>query len=179
MALKESWYALHVRSRAELSVARQIQQKGYEPFVPLYRSRRRWADRMKELELPLFPSYVFCRVTMASAGRVVTTPGVIRIVGAGGVPIPVDDGEIEALRRVACTRLCAEPWPYLQAGQRVELCAGPLRGLQGVLAQSANGDRLIVSVSLLQRSVSVEISGHDVMPLGPLAGHPGTLESRA
>lgn len=167
MALKESWYVLHVRSRAELSVAQQIRQKGYEPFVPLYRSRRRWADRLKELMLPLFPNYVFCRVTTSSTGRVVTTPGVIRFVGVGGIPSPIDDHEIEALQRVVSTRLPTQPWPHLPVGQRVELGAGPLRGLQGILTQAANRDRFIVSISLLQRSVSVEISGHDVLPLGP------------
>lgn len=159
------WYALHVRSRAELAVARQIDQKGYEPFVPLWRSERRWADRSRILELPLFPSYVFCRVTGASAGRIVTTPGVIRIVAAGGLPLPVDDAEIDALRRVAHADAPVEPWPHVGLGTRVELGAGPLRGIQGVLTQVTNGRRLIVSVSLLQRSVAVEIDGHDVRPV--------------
>lgn len=167
MALQTFWYVLQVRSRAELAVARQVQQKGYETFVPLYTSRRRWADRTRELELPLFPSYVFCRVTMNSTGLIVTTQGVIRIVGAGGIPLPVDDQEIEALQRIASTRVHAEPSPPLRSGQRVELLVGPLRGLQGVLVRSAHGDRLIVSVTLLQRSVAVEISGHDVTPLDP------------
>ncbi len=165
MIQSERWYVLHVRSRAELAVARQIDQKGYEPFVPLWRSLRHWADRTRELELPLFPSYVFCRVTSESAGRVVTTPGVIRIVGAGGVPIPVEDSEIEALRRVAHTQARVEPWPHVSLGERVELRAGPLRGVQGVLTKLTNGRRLIVTVSLLQRSVAVEIDGYDVIPV--------------
>ncbi len=165
--LKDSWYVLHVRPRAELAVARQLAEKGYEQFVPLYRSRRRWADRVKDLDLPLFPSYVFCRVTSQSAGRIVTTPGVVRIVGAGNVPVPVDEDEVRALQRVSTRREGLEPWPYVHVGQRVELRAGPLRGLQGVLVQASGGDRLIVSVSLLQRSVSVRIDACDVAPVGP------------
>lgn len=160
------WYALHVRSRAELAVARQIEHKGYEAFVPLYTSLRRWADREKELALPLFPSYVFCRVTVNSTGLVVTTPGVIRIVAAGGVPLPVEDDEIHALQRIVQTRARSEPVLHMQAGTRVEVRAGPLRGLQGVLAQSAHGARLVVSVTLLQRSVAVEIDSRDLVPLG-------------
>jgi transcription antitermination factor NusG len=165
VTLTNAWYALQVKPRTELSVARQLQGKGYEPFVPLYRSRRRWADRVKEVEAPLFPHYVFCRTTMNSVGRIVTTVGVIRIVGAGNVPIPIDNVEIEALQRVVMAQFRAEPSPYLQVGRRVELGVGPLQGIQGVLASFANGDRLIVSISLLQRSVSVEISGSEVLPL--------------
>jgi transcription antitermination factor NusG len=165
MTLTNAWYALQVKPRTELSVARQLQSKGYEQFVPLYRSRRRWADRMKEVEVPLFPHYVFCRTTMSTVGKVVTTMGVIRIVGAGKVPIPIDNLEIEALQRVAKAQFRAEPSPYLQVGRLVELGAGPLQGIRGVLTSFANGDRLIVSISLLQRSVSVAIGASDVLPL--------------
>jgi transcription antitermination factor NusG len=173
MTLTESWYAVHVKPRAELSVARHLDAKGYQQFVPLYRSRRRWADRVKELEMPLFPQYVFCRTTINTSGRIVTTPGVIRLVGVGNMPVPIEDHEIEALQLIVNTRLRAEPWPFLQIGQRVELAAGPLKGMRGILVRFANGNRLIVSVTLLQRSVSVEVHGHDVVPVDSPAWREG------
>ena len=165
VTLGPGWYALYVRSRAEHMVARYLEEKGYEPFLPLYRSKRRWVDRVKELELPLFPNYVFCRVTSHAVGLIVSTPGVLRIVGAGNVPIPVDDSEVDALKRIVGTELPVEPWPFLHVDQKVEIQAGPLCGVRGVLTRIGNSDRLIVSVLLLQRSVSVEIDRCHVAPL--------------
>jgi transcription termination/antitermination protein NusG len=165
MILNESWYALHVRPRAERMVSQMLGDKGYEPFLPTYVSRRRWSDRVKELDMPLFPGYLFCRVTPSSAGRIVTTQGVIRIVGAPGAPMPVDDDEIDALRTVVESRLHLEPWPYLRVGQRVRIDAGPLCGLHGVLIRISDQQRFVVSVSLLQRSVSVEVDALSITPL--------------
>src|SRR5262245_8410709 len=133
MTLNECWYALYVRPRAERMVAMMLEEKGYELFLPTHTCRRRWADRVKDLQLPLFPGYLFCRVTPTSAGRIVTTHGVIRIVGSASAPIPVDDEEIETLRAVVKSRLHIEPWPYLRVGQKVRIESGPLAGLQGVL----------------------------------------------
>jgi len=172
MQLTNSWYAVHVRPRSEFSVARHLQAKGYERFIPLYRERRRWSDRVVDFELPLFPQYVFCHVAQATAGAIVTTPGVIRLVGAGNMPIAIDESEIEALQRIARTRL-GMPWPYLSEGQHVELKAGPLKGLQGLLVRVASAHRLIVSVALLQRSVSVEVGADDVAPIGPVLSRVG------
>jgi transcription antitermination factor NusG len=166
VTLHEGWYALYVRSRAEHVVARMLDEKGYESFLPLYRLKRRWSDRVKALELPLFPNYVFCRVTGHAVGLIVSTPGVIRIVGAGNVPIPVEDAEIDALKKIVNTELPVEPWPFLCAEQNVEICAGPLAGVHGVLTRVGQSDRVIVSVLLLQRSVSVEVDRRDVMPIG-------------
>jgi transcription antitermination factor NusG len=169
VTLHEGWYALYVKSRAEHAVARYLGEKGYEPFLPLYRSTRRWTDRLKDLDLPLFPNYVFCRVTPHAVGRIISTPGVVRIVGTGNVPVPVEDSEVEALRQIVHAQVHVEPWPYLYVDRRVEIQAGPLRGVQGVLTRVANHDRLIVSVMLLQRSVSVEVDIRDVMPVGGVA----------
>lgn len=170
MIRSECWYALHVRPRAERMVAEMLREKGYEPFLPTHVSRRRWSDRVKELDMPLFPGYLFCRVTPSSAGPIVTTQGVLRIVGAPGAPLPVDDAEIDALRTVVESRLRLEPWPYLRVGQRVRIEAGPLRGLHGVLVRVSDQQRLVVSVSLLQRSVAVEIDGLSIAPLPKDAG---------
>jgi transcription antitermination factor NusG len=166
--LTESWYALYVRSHAERSVSTQLAGKGYESFVPMYTSRSRVAVRAKDVERPLFPNYIFCRITSASSGRIVTTPGVVRIVGYGNVPIPLDDGEIESIRQIVATAPRVEPWPRLEPGTRVEIADGPLRGVQGVLTRVAGGHRLIVSVTLLRRSVAVEVSADDVLALHPM-----------
>jgi transcription termination/antitermination protein NusG len=165
--LLDGWYALHVRSRAEHMVTRYLEEKGYEPFLPLYRARRRRPNRLKDIALPLFPNYVFCRVRAEAVGLIVTTPGVLKIVGAGNVPVPVEDAEVDALRKLMNARVPVEPWPFLHVGQSVEIQAGPLCGVRGVLARVGNSDRLIVSVMLLQRSVSVEIEACHVAPLAP------------
>jgi len=135
-----------------------LRGKGYEEFLPLYRSRRRWSDRVKQLDLPLFPGYLFCRFDPHDRLLpILTTPGMIGIVGAGRTPIPVPDEEIEAVRRILRSGLAAQPWPFLGAGCAVYIERGPLAGLQGVITKADKVDRLIVSVNLLQRSVAVEI----------------------
>jgi len=164
VTLREGWYALHVKSHAERSVARALAERGYEHFLPLSACRRRWSDRMKVVELPLFPNYLFSRITASSAGRVIDTPGVIRIVGAANVPLPIEDEEIAALKQIVASNLSAEPWPFLHVGQPVTITAGPLSGLSGVLVRVASRDRLVVSVSLLQRSVAVAIDEAWVAP---------------
>jgi transcription antitermination factor NusG len=140
-------------------------EKGYELFLPTYLSRRRWSDRVKQIEMPLFPGYLFCRVTPESSGRIVMTPGVIRFVGIGNSPLPIDDQEIDALRMVVESEFKVEPWPFLRVGQTVRIETGPLTGLTGLLVRVANQHRVVVSVSLLQRSVAVEIDSVSVTPV--------------
>jgi transcription antitermination factor NusG len=155
-----SWYALRIKSRHERIVASALFGKGYEVFLPLYRDRRRWSDRMKELEMPLFPGYLFCRFDVAKRLPILTTPGIVQVVGMGKTPLPVDDTEIAAIQSIVVSRLKAQPWPYLQVGQRVRIEQGPLTGLQGLLIALKKTHRLVVSVTLLQRSVAVEVD-HD------------------
>lgn len=155
--LQDGWYAVQVRPKAERFVAHLLDAKGYEPFVPLYQQRKRWSDRVKVLELPLIPNYVFCRATDETFGAIVTTPGVVRIVGAGRTPLPIDADEMDALRRIDGYRLRAEPFPFFRVGQLVEIQDGALRGVRGVLLRVKSAHRLVVSVSLLQRSVAVEL----------------------
>jgi transcription antitermination factor NusG len=153
----ECWFALRVKPRHERSSAAALQFKGYEGFVPLYRSRRRWSDRVKELELPLFTGYVFCRFDPRFRVPIISTPGVLRIVGNGRQPAPVADGEIEALKAVVRSGLPAEPWPFIEVGCPVSIEDGPLRGVQGTLLEIKKQERLILSVSLLRRSIAVEV----------------------
>jgi transcription antitermination factor NusG len=163
--LESGWYAIHVRPKCERFVANLLAAKQYETFLPLYKERRRWSDRIKAVELPLIPNYVFCGLTGDTIGRVVTTPGVIRIVGAGRTPIAIEAAEMTALQRVDTLRLSAEPWPFLHVGELVELTDGPLSGVRGVLLRIKNEHRLIVSVSLLQRSIAVELDAASVISL--------------
>jgi transcription antitermination factor NusG len=143
-----------------------LRGKGYEEFLPLYRSRRRWSDRVKDLELPLFPGYLFCRFDVSDRLMpILTTPGVIGIVGAGKLPIPVDLEEIEAIRAILRSGLAAQPWPLLRAGSKVYIERGPLAGLEGIITNTEKVYRLIVSVSLLQRSVAVEIDREWARPI--------------
>jgi transcription antitermination factor NusG len=114
------------------------------------------------MELPLIPNYLFCRVTPDAMGSIVTTSSVIRIVGAGGTPIAVDDDEISALQRIDALRLDAQPWPFFREGQSVQILDGPLAGICGVLLRVKSANRLVVSVSLLQRSVAVELDANSV-----------------
>jgi transcription antitermination factor NusG len=152
-----SWFALQVRPRAEKVVASLLQFKGYEEFLPVYRARRRWSDRVKEVEVPLFPGYVFVRFNLLTGPPIVTTPGVIRIVGHGNLPIAIDDEEISTLKILVRSGVAPEPWPFVSVGQRVHIASGPLRGMKGIVTRLTNRCRIVVSVSLLQRSVAAEI----------------------
>ena len=159
------WFAVRVKSRSEKSVAAIARYNGFEQFLPLYRSRRRWSDRVKSLDLPLFPGYVFCRIDPECRLQLLTVPGVQYIVGAGKTPLPVNNAEIAALQVAAQSGLPAEPWPFLRAGQRVLLEDGPLAGLEGLLVEIRKNYRLLLSVTLLNRSVAVEIDRDWVTPL--------------
>jgi transcription antitermination factor NusG len=159
------WFALHVRSRFEVSVASHLYGKGYECFLPTFKSRRRWSDRIKEIEAPLFPGYLFCRFNVLDRFPIVTTPGLIQIVGFNHAPVPVTESEIAALQQVVVSKLRHEPWPYLKAGSKVMIEAGPLTGLEGIFIEAKGGHRLVLSVTLLQRSVAVEIDSAFVRPL--------------
>lgn len=151
------WFALRVRSGSEKVVAAIAENKGVEHFLPMYQCRRRWSDRMKSLDLPLFPGYLFCRLNPEYRLPVLTIPGVQHFVGVGKVPVAIEEAEIGALQAAARSGLRTEPWPYLAVGQRVRLEQGPLEGLEGFLIEVRKQQRIVVSVQLLMRSVTVEI----------------------
>jgi transcription antitermination factor NusG len=162
------WYALQVRPRFEKIIASTLLNKGYEGFLPLYRHRSRWSDRIKEVQLPLFPGYLFCRFDVNKRLPILITPGVLHVVGIGKTPHPVDDDEIAALQTIVLSSLQAEPRAYLAVGRKVRIEIGPLAGVEGILAALKGAHRLVVSVSLLQRSVSVEIDESWVVPVSPI-----------
>jgi transcription antitermination factor NusG len=156
-----------------------LRGKGYEEFLPMYRSSRQWCDRIKKLDLQLFPGYLFCRFDVHHQLPILTTPGVISIVGAGKTPIPVDDDEIEAIKAILRSGLAVQPWPLLQVGSKVYIERGPLAGVEGIITNTEKVYRLVVSVSLLQRSVAVEIDREWARPIvdriGPRAANPKQL----
>jgi transcription antitermination factor NusG len=151
------WYALVVKSNHEKAVLEHLSVGGVETVLPLYRSRRRWSDRIKEVTLPLFPGYVFSRFSYRSRVRVLRVPGVRSVVSAGLKPAPIPAREIEAIGAMARSGLPVKPWPFLKVGQRVVMTAGPLRGLEGILVEFRKTWHVIVSVELLQRSVAAEV----------------------
>lgn len=151
------WFALAVKPRYDKAVARTLAGKGYQTLVPLYKKRRQYAARYMESELPLFPGYVFCRLHPLKRLPVLTTPGVTQILGAGNTPIPLCDSEIASLMKAIESRLPLEPFPYLQAGQKVRINQGALAGIEGVVVGSRQRPRLVLSITLLQRSVLLEV----------------------
>ena len=152
------WYGLRTKSRFEKAAAASLAYKGYENYLPTYRSRRRWSDRVTEVESPLFPGYVFCRFDLSKRLPILTIPGIVSVVGIGREPAVIPDDEITAIETVLQSGLKAEPWPYLAEGQRVRIEKGSLSGIEGIVVKSKKAAwRMVVSVTLLQRSISVEI----------------------
>jgi transcription antitermination factor NusG len=173
------WFAVQTRTRYENLAAKQLSGRGYEVFLPLYQCKRRWSDRMQEIDVPLFPGYLFCRFNLLDRLPILTSPGVIQIVGIGKTPIPVDDEEVLALQTAVKTGVPRQPWPFLKVGQKVRVEAGPLSGLEGVLLNFKGRYRLVLSVSLLQRSVAVEVDSAWVTSVSQQSGRTTALSSSA
>ena len=163
--IHDPWFALYVKPRHEKLVAKTLVNKGYETFLPLYRARHRSGRRFQDVDLPLFPNYVFCRIDLLKRLPVLTVPGVCCIVSIGKQPATVDDWEIESVKQIADSGLPSLPWPFLRTGDRIQIGEGPLKGIQGILLATDKDCQLVVSVSLLQRSVSVIIERRWVRPL--------------
>jgi transcription antitermination factor NusG len=159
------WFAVRVRSNHERIAAAHLRERGYEEFSPAWKTERRWSDRTKEVDQFLFPGYVFCRLNPSDRLPVLTAPGVVDLVGFGKIPAPVPDHEIENVRRMVQSGLFVMPWPFLELGHRVLIERGPLAGMEGILDEVKGKCRLVVSVQLLQRSVSAEINRDWIRPL--------------
>ena len=166
-SLHDVWVAVQVRSRYEFTTAEFLRYKGYETFVPTYRSKRQWSDRSKELELPLFSGYIFCRFQDDVRGAILLTPGIIRIVGTRKEVARIDEREIQALKCVVASRVPAMPHPFLNVGDRVRIMDGPVAGVEGIFLRHKGGDRLILSVQLVQRSIELELQGAQFALVAP------------
>lgn len=161
-----AWYAIRTRSRHEKLVNQQLTSRGVEAFLPLIDRRRRWKDRWKAVGFPLFPGYCFARFAYQDRLAVVTTVGVVQILGINGRVIPIPDHEVEAVRQLITSTLPFDPHPYLREGMEVEVLRGPLTGLRGVLVRKGSHARLVVAIHLIQEAASVELDSADVRPIG-------------
>jgi transcription antitermination factor NusG len=159
------WYALYVRSRHERVVESGLRGKGYVAFSPFYRTRRRRFDRIAEIDVPVFPGYVFCHFDSNKRLPILTTPGIVGVVGPGHRPEPVEDAEMASIRTIALSGRPVQPWPFLKSGQRVQLQAGPLMGAEGIFLRVKDEYHLVVTITLLQRAVSVVVEKDSVAPL--------------
>jgi transcription elongation factor/antiterminator RfaH len=159
------WYALQVRARQEAGVAAQLEGQGFERFLPFYKLRKRWSDRVKEFDAPLFPGYLFCRFDPHNRLPILKTPGVVQIVSFNNIPAAVDESEIASIQRLVASGIQHQPCPFLNVGDRVRINSGALQGMEGILTDVKGARRLVLSVSLLQRSVAVEIDSAFVTAL--------------
>jgi transcription antitermination factor NusG len=160
------WYALKVRTGSEVLAAVGLVNRGYDPFVPVYCERRQYSDRIKNVERPAFPGYIFCRFDARKKAPVLSSPAVSYAVSCSGVVIAIADADIEAVRRALHEG--ARPVPYLRLGQLVRIERGVLAGIEGILTRNNDEDNLIVSIHLLQRSVSVRIPANYVRAIVPI-----------
>jgi len=161
---RPQWYVLYTNGRHEKRVVELLSNRQVNCYLPLYRSVRRWQDRRKEIDLPLFPGYVFVRMALRSRLQALTVPGVVRIVTFNGKPAPVDDSEIDALRQGLSCATSVKPHPYLKVGKRVHVRSGPFAGMHGILVRRKQAYRLVLSIDLIMRSLSVEIDEAEVEP---------------
>jgi transcription antitermination factor NusG len=160
--LEPKWYAAYTCARHEKCVAEHLQRIGVESYLALYTARRQWNQRRVQVEMPLFPGYVFVRISLAERLRVLSAPGVVYLVSARGEPVPLADDEIEPLRDCLTRKLRAEPTAYLPTGSRVRVVAGPLSGLEGVIVRRDGESRFVVSIDLIMRAIAINVEGLDL-----------------
>jgi transcription antitermination factor NusG len=159
------WYAGYTASRYEKKVAEHLMQRGVEYFLPLYETIHRWKNGRHQVQLPLFPGYVFVHIALRNRLRILDIPGFVRLVGFNSVAHPLPEADINKMRDALSTGVLAEPYPYLTAGTRVEISNGPMQGMTGILLRRRNKYRVVISVDLIMRSMAVEVEAADVVPL--------------
>lgn len=164
---QRQWYALHTRCRHEKQVAAQLQDKGIEVFLPLAKEVRRWSDRRKVVELPLFSCYVFVRLGLTNRTRAaaVQVPGVLRLVGFRDGPTAIPRSEIESIQKALAVPANCSPYAFLKTGQKVRIRGGSLDGIEGILIGRNGERRLVISINLIQQSMAVVVEGYDIEPV--------------
>lgn len=165
--VQPEWYALYTRSRFEKKMLSELTDRGIEVFLPMREILSRWKDRKKKIWIPLFPGYIFVNHvdTPENRFRVLNIRGAVRFVTLEGHAAPIPEAQIEYVRRFLESSIAIDPYPYLQAGSRVEVIAGPLKGIQGILVEKRGRFRFVIQVDLIRQAVSVEIDASDVRPI--------------
>lgn len=163
--LELRWYAAYTCANHEKRVREQLEQRLVQSFLPVYETVRRWKDRRMRLQLPLFTGYVFVRIALVDRLRVLQVPGVVRLVSFNGHPSALSDAEIEGLKNGLACGVRAEPHPFLTAGRRVRIKAGPLQGREGILIRRKAALRVVLSIDLILRSIAVDVDVADIEPL--------------
>jgi transcription antitermination factor NusG len=163
------WYAAYTCANQEKRVADQLTERSTAHFLPLYQTLRRWKDRHMRLELPLFPGYVFVRIALRDQMQVLQLPRVVRLVGFGGHPSPLPDGDVELLRKLSVFPHGTEPHAYLTVGRRVRINGGPLAGLEGIIVRRKGNLRFVLSIDLITRSVVADVDAMDLVAIRPAA----------
>src|SRR5260370_1690205 len=157
-----NWYGVCTRHQHEKTAARILEYKDFEVFLPLYKIRRRWKDRIKEISVPLFPGYVFIKEGLERWLPILSTPGVCNLVSCAGRPAAIPHSEIEGVRRIVESTLRVEPHPFLKCGDWVRVVYGPIAGVEGILLRKKNMARLVLSVEMLGKSAAVEVDATHV-----------------
>jgi transcriptional antiterminator NusG len=160
----DAWFAAQVAPRSEKRVASMLEYRGYQQFTPTYLSQKKWSDRIKTQEEPLFPGYVFVRISGTTFGLLCSTPGIVRILSFGGRPVPLADSEIEAVQRLTL-RGKPQPTQHVNCGEKVKISDGPFAGIVGIVKQISNRDCLVFSVQLVSQSIYVEVDQFHIEPL--------------
>ncbi|MGA8220687.1 MAG: UpxY family transcription antiterminator [Candidatus Acidiferrales bacterium] len=158
------WYAAYTCANHEKRVAEQMRERSVDHFLPQYRALRRWKDRRVALDLPLFPGYVFVRVALSERLRVLQVPSVVRLVSFGGRPVELPDEQMTRLLEGLSSKVLAGPHPYLTVGRRVRILRGALEGMEGILLRLRGSVRVVLSLELILRSISVEVDAGDIAP---------------
>ena len=161
VGVQQSWFAVQTKPKHEKRVAAELKEKGVMAFLPMLSEVHQWSDRKRQVELPLFTTYVFVRIggDRSSRARVLQTNGVFCFVGARGVGVPIPDDQIETVQLIVREKIPFSAYPFLNIGQRVRVRGGSLDGICGVLSAINNDRSLIVSVNLIQRSLAIRING--------------------
>jgi transcription antitermination factor NusG len=173
-----NWYALQVYTGREKWVTSCLQELGYETLLLVSNVISQWSDRRKTLERAMFPGYVFCHFDSCYRSSLLAAPGVLRVVGRGNTPVPVEKHEIASLQQIARASYSVNPYPYLETGDWVSIVGGSLDGLVGRLVEFKKDARVVISVSLLQRSVCIEVDRQRLQPLHPTASPAMEISAR-
>ena len=162
------WYAIHVRSRHEFSVAERLAKLGIDAFLPIVERLSRWKDRKKLIAFPLFPGYLFVNISNDNIMKlsVLKTPGVVRFIGVTpGEPEPIPAEQILTLKKLVESKEALDPYPYLKEGNKVKIKSGPLAGVDGILVERKGMHHLVISVDILRQGVSVQVEASSVEAL--------------